>query len=202
MSQKTKNGAGYYTPHPVLKGLIRDLLQVHAKQQELERKKYAGQEINDKEKDTLSKLVSRTNRKKTNALNKHVFQSMANLIFLFEEMQKKPYIRERFEDDIKVLFFTESNKKSGEPIFLRFLIACVLRYRRGKVRYIDETPDFRYILGEHMQRAVMILMQEVGPHKSDLDALVVEEKLNKEYKIRFRGSRSSLNNLEEIWIRI
>lgn len=172
---KGKKSEEYYTPNPVLKGLIRDLLQVHAKQQELKKKKHAGEGIDLEEKDALAVLENKTNRKKNNALNKHVFQSMANLTFLLEEMQKKPYIRERFEDDIKVLFFTESNKIPKDPIFLRFLIACVLKYERGKARSTDKTPDFRYILGEYMQRAVMILMQEAGPHKSDLDAFLVKK---------------------------
>jgi hypothetical protein len=178
-SKKGVKSEEYYTPAPKLKRLITILLQVQEKRVNLEAKKNAGEEAQSKDKGTLSKLENMANSKKVTVLNRYVFQSMANLTFLLEQMQKEPYIRKRFEDDIKVLFFKESSKRPGDPILFRFLRACVMKYERGKAHSTAETPDFRYILAEYMQRSVMMLMQEIGPHQSDLDALVLN-KINEE----------------------
>lgn len=147
-SQESKKSRDYYTPVPYLKAVIKDLLQVQKKRQRVERKKYAGKDITSEE-DALAKMENRTNRKKNNVLNRHVFQSMANLTFLLEQMQKEPYIRERFEDDIKALFFAESTViENKEPIFLRFLKSCVCESPDGAL-----PEDFRLILCHYLQWA-------------------------------------------------
>jgi hypothetical protein len=117
------------------------------------------------EKDNIDKA-------KVDVLNIHIFPAMANLTVLLEKMREHPYIREVFEDDIKVLFLTESCKEPGNPIFFRFLRACLHKHTPDETRPADEKPDFRYVLCMFMQIAVYKMVEEGGPHEFDLAAFL------------------------------
>jgi hypothetical protein len=133
---------------------------------------YAAEDI-DIEKKTLDKLENRVTRRKVDVINKHIFRSMANLTVLIEKMQQDLYIRERFEDDLKALFLGESAEiENKEPIFLRFLKACVCESPQGVL-----SLDFRLILCHYMQWAVYDMITHTKKFKNKDSSFPLENVL-------------------------
>jgi hypothetical protein len=114
------------------------------------------------EKRDLDRSENRLNKRKVDVINKHIFRSMANLTFLVEKMQANPYIRERFEDDLKALLSAESTVvENKEHIFLRFLKACACESPQGAL-----TEDFRLILCHYLQWAVYDMITHTSKFKN------------------------------------
>ena len=106
--KKRVNAEDYYAPVDTLVDLIGNLLLTHQEDKKLDDRKLRREDIK-KAKKALTKDHELLNRQKVDVLNRHVFQAMANLTYLLEIMQREPYIRERFDDDIKKLFLTKSS---------------------------------------------------------------------------------------------
>jgi hypothetical protein len=104
---------------------------------------------------------------KHRVINKHIFGAMANLTFLLERMDEDPYIRKRFEKDIKALLLANSTvklddrEKMRKYIFRRFIDACNPSSKGGGVR----KRDFRLILCSEMQSSINGAMRDIGPSK-------------------------------------
>ena len=156
----TKNGQNrntYYAPHPTLVDFIDDLLGL--------KRKY--EESDGKEKKALDRELKVLKRRKYDILNVHIFRAMANLTYLLEMMQAEPFIREKFDDDIKALFLSKSRKKhTDEYIFDRFVRATCrsrLPKENQNPKDIPQLPDFRSILCNRMQTSIIEAMHDVAP---------------------------------------
>src|SRR5215204_4551660 len=97
-SKEKSKETSAYTPSPTLVRYMAERLQLLKLERELKEK---GQELSkdDKERKKLN------TRMKVHILDKHIFESMANLIFFFENIAKNDELRRVFDDDIFELLF-------------------------------------------------------------------------------------------------
>lgn len=111
--------------------------------------------------------------RKVTILNTYVFPSMAIITYFMEELAHSPLLYDMFEEEVKELFLGIGRKEGEGTIFNRFVRACISRpipqtTKGNRSRNEgEESPDFRIILGEWMQRAVYEIIKELGPRKFD-----------------------------------
>lgn len=145
-------------PSEALSNYMENTLHIREERQELLER---GEELSEGKKDELRNL----DRMKVHILDKHIFQSMANLVYFFEFIAKhfifyddaqkskdtneklRKELTEIFEEDIKELFDMKGTGKDG--IIFRRLIDNLLVWDEK-----DEPDNFRLLLTHILQNAV------------------------------------------------
>jgi hypothetical protein len=173
-TEKYSTAKKSYRPSTALVNLIDRYLLYFSKLEALQDKTHAGGMTDGeaaKVKEDLKTEKENLDKGKVDVLNGHIFPSMANLTVLLEQMHDDPHIREIFEDDLKSLFFAQSiNNEDKTYIFYRFLDACVAKPKVSEQTNDSKTdptlaPEFRFILGEFMQRAVYHMIEGIEPRE-------------------------------------
>lgn len=148
-----------YNPSAELIKYLESRLQYEIK---MKKRKSAAEE------GTSKNYSNRMSRLKNYYLNNYVFPSMANLIVFIERVSSSPELRKVFDKDMKELFFAVSSKDSKNyqrPIFRRFMEAIL-----GAPDL--EIDDYKFILAEIAQRALVYKMQGVAHRRFDSDTIV------------------------------
>ena len=92
-----------------------------------------GEELSDQDKEKSAQKCNSTKRKKysteerSNVLNHHVFESMANLIYFFEFVSlHHPELQEDYKDELEELLTGRNkNDKSKTPAFSRLVNGAI-----------------------------------------------------------------------------
>jgi hypothetical protein len=131
-----------YLPSPVLTKYLNEtflLLNIR------EKLRPQGKEPSIRQK----RRIEQKYKDKITVLNKHVFQSMASLVYFFEFLNSHPKFAEQFEEDVKELLL--GSNESGErhdPVFLRLVRETVTW------NYKKDPDNFRLMLLFFMQEVI------------------------------------------------
>jgi hypothetical protein len=153
---KTKNA---YRPSSTLIAYLEEKLHLL----KLERKStIRGEGLSDKDKEKKDL----NQRKRVYVLNRHVFESMANLITFFEFITlHNPELWEEFEDEIEELLMGwNKNDKRKAPAFSR-LVNGATRWEYDKDRF-----NFRLSLLFQMQKRITLTVPVFAKKDFDKDA--------------------------------
>ena len=113
-----KKEDSYHPSHSLVKYLNETLLLFNVR----EKLKVRGKELPDEK----EKRIEQKYKDKITVLNRHMFQSMASLVYFFEFCNTHPKFSKQFEEDIEELLLGW-NKSDEEkvPVFYRFIRAIV-----------------------------------------------------------------------------
>lgn len=169
-----------YAPAESLIKVLSDINNFEVRRARFEAKISAGgdknkknkkqQETLDEEKKALKKEKRLLDRRKVDALNKHVFPSMANLTKFLELMLVSPHLHRVFERDLKALFFAKSKvSENKDTIFGRFIEAAgpslISKQKDDGTQQTALLPDFRFILWEIMIQKIWKSTPSIGEYK-------------------------------------
>jgi hypothetical protein len=127
------------------------LVELIKKELHTRRKIEAGEELSEDIKD------KKIDRLKVHYLDKHIFQAMANMIFLFEAISLFPELKKLYEDDIRDLLGVRHEKSQQYGFILRNMLRSILVIRNGDfgTKPHDKHGDFRLGLNHILQDIVL-----------------------------------------------
>jgi hypothetical protein len=139
--QDARNAEVSYTYSMSLSNYLEEKLQLVRNKEKL---KQAGKEPSEQD----SKKKRANDRMKVHILSKHVFQSMANVIYFLEFVARNKWeLQEVFEDDIEQLFFARKGK--GEAAAFERLIEAAVTWNMEK-----DFNNYRVVLYHFMQNRI------------------------------------------------
>lgn len=151
-----RNGVKYYTPH---EGLVKLVKRELHKRREIE----AGAESSDIKDKKIDRL-------KVHYLDKHIFQAMANLIFLFEAMALFPELKKLYEDEVKDLLGVRHDESRQYGFIFRNMLRSILVIRNEEfgTKPLNKHGDFRLKLNHILQGIVLDKVRQHLPNVFNL----------------------------------
>jgi hypothetical protein len=147
-------------PHEGLVELVKRELH---KRRKIEAGEESSEDIKDKKIDRL----------KVHYLDKHIFQAMADLIFLFEAIALFPELKKLYEDEVKDLLGVRHNKSRQYGFIFRNMLRSILVIRseefgtKPRDKYGHE--DFRLRLNHILQDIVLDKVRQYLPNVFSVD---------------------------------
>lgn len=147
--------------------LFNEVLERYMKEKlRIERLKITAEEPGNKLSEIDLREIKANDKNKVKILNKHIFPSMANLIYFFEFINKHPELEGVFDDDVEDLFgLRGSHVKRHKTddgkylVFLRFLDA-ILGYDGNDV--IVEEMDGKTYTERRLKKSTLVKKFDVS----------------------------------------
>jgi hypothetical protein len=152
-----QKGIKYYTPQEDLVKLLK--MELH-KRRAIE----AGLNLSeDKESERKNNKIDRL---KVYYLDKHIFQAMANLIFLFEAMALFPELRKLYEDEVKDLLGVRHDESQQYGFMFRKMLRSmlVIGNEESGTKPLNKHGDFRLKLNHILQGIVLDKVRQHLPN--------------------------------------